>query len=61
MNKRKEKEGIGLTALNLAFILLCFVTLIPILYALSVSRISLLQVFTNSVTSTRTPLMYAAS
>ncbi len=37
MNKRKEKEGIGLTALNLAFILLCFVTLIPILYALSVS------------------------
>lgn len=37
MNKRKEKEVIGLTALNLAFILLCFVTLIPILYALSVS------------------------
>lgn len=37
MNKRKEKEGIGLTALNLAFILLCFVTLIPILYAVSVS------------------------
>lgn len=37
MNKRKLKERVGLTALNLFFILLCFVTLIPILYALSVS------------------------
>lgn len=37
MSKRKGKEGVGLTALNLFFIILCFVTLIPILYALSVS------------------------
>lgn len=37
MSKRKLKEGVGLTALNLFFILLCFLTLIPILYALSVS------------------------
>lgn len=37
MGKKKLKEGIGLTALNLFFIGLCFVTLIPILYALSVS------------------------
>lgn len=37
MSKRKLKEGAGLTALNLLFILLCFITLIPILYALSVS------------------------
>ena len=37
MSKRKLKEGAGLTALNLFFILLCFITLIPILYALSVS------------------------
>ena len=37
MNKRKWSEGIGLTALNLFFIGLCFLTLIPILYALSVS------------------------
>lgn len=35
--KRKLREGISLTALNLFFIALCFVTLIPILYALSVS------------------------
>lgn len=34
---KKGKERIGLTALNVFFILLCFVTLIPILYALSVS------------------------
>lgn len=37
MSKRKLKEGAGLTALNLFFIVLCFITLIPILYALSVS------------------------
>ncbi len=37
MTKKKIKEGLGLTALNLFFIVLCFVTLIPILYALSVS------------------------
>lgn len=37
MTKRKLREGAGLTVLNLFFILLCFVTLIPILYALSVS------------------------
>ena len=37
MSKRKWKEGAGLTALNLLFLALCFATLIPILYALSVS------------------------
>lgn len=37
MRKRKAREGTSLTALNLFFIILCFVTLIPILYALSVS------------------------
>lgn len=37
MGKKKWKEGLGLTALNAFFIILCFVTLIPILYALSVS------------------------
>lgn len=37
MSKRKLKEGLGLTILNLFFIVLCFITLIPILYALSVS------------------------
>ena len=37
MTKRKWKEGLGLTALNLFFLILCFATLIPILYALSVS------------------------
>ncbi len=37
MSKRKVREGAGLTALNLFFIILCFATLIPILYALSVS------------------------
>lgn len=34
---KKLKEGIGLTALNIFFIVLCFVILIPILYAVSVS------------------------
>jgi len=37
MTKKQIREGIGLTALNLFFIVLCFVTLIPILYALTVS------------------------
>lgn len=37
MNSKKVRENIGLTALNLFFAALCFVTLIPILYALSVS------------------------
>lgn len=37
MNQKKVKERVGLAALNVFFILLCFVTLIPILYALSVS------------------------
>lgn len=37
MTKKQLKEGIGLSALNIFFIALCFVTLIPILYALSVS------------------------
>ena len=37
MTKKQIKEGVGLTALNIFFIVLCFVTLIPILYALSVS------------------------
>lgn len=37
MNQKKLKERVGLAALNVFFILLCFVTLIPILYALSVS------------------------
>ena len=37
MNQKKIKERVGLTALNVFFILLCFVTLIPILYAMSVS------------------------
>ena len=34
---KKLKENIGLTLLNVFFIVLCFVTLIPILYAVSVS------------------------
>ena len=34
---KKWKECIGLTFLNVFFIVLCFVTLIPILYAVSVS------------------------
>lgn len=37
MTNKQIKEGVGLTALNIFFIALCFVTLIPILYALSVS------------------------
>ena len=37
MTKKQIKEGIGLTALNIFFLALCFVTLIPILYAVSVS------------------------
>lgn len=37
MSKKKIKEGVGLSALNIFFIALCFVTLIPILYAVSVS------------------------
>lgn len=37
MSTRKLKETAKLTALNLFFLALCFVTLIPILYALSVS------------------------
>lgn len=37
MTKKRMKVGVGLTALNIFFVLLCFVTLIPILYALSVS------------------------
>ena len=35
--KRKTKERIGYIALNMAFILLCLVTLIPIYYAVNVS------------------------
>ena len=37
MNRKKIKERLRLAALNVFFILLCFVTLIPIIYALSVS------------------------
>ena len=37
MTKKQIREGIGLTALNIFFIVLCYVTLIPILYALTVS------------------------
>ena len=37
MSKKKWKERLSLTALNVFFIALCFVTLIPILYAVSVS------------------------
>ena len=35
--KRKTKERIGYIALNIAFILLCLVTLMPIYYAVNVS------------------------
>ena len=35
--KKRMRETLGLTALNLFFIVLCFLTLIPILYALRVS------------------------
>ena len=37
MNKCKLKERLQLIGLNIFFILLCFVTLIPVLYAVSVS------------------------
>lgn len=37
MTKKKIKDGITLTALNIFFIVLCFITMIPILYAVSVS------------------------
>ena len=37
MTRKRLKEGLGLTVLNVFFIGLCFVTLIPILYALTVS------------------------
>lgn len=37
MTKKQIKEGVGLATLNIFFIALCFVTLIPILYAASVS------------------------
>ncbi len=37
MTGKRMREGVGLAALNLFFLVLCFVTLIPILYALSVS------------------------
>lgn len=34
---KKVKEGIGLTFVNIFFIVVCFLTLVPILYAFSVS------------------------
>lgn len=34
---KKMKEGIGLTVVNLFFVVLCFTVLIPVLYAFSVS------------------------
>lgn len=34
---KKIKEGVGLTFVNLFFIIVCFLTLVPILYAFSVS------------------------
>ncbi len=37
MRGKRLREGIGLAFLNIFFIVLCFVTLMPILYALSVS------------------------
>lgn len=37
MNKYKVKKTIGLTFLNIIFIMLCFIGLIPILYALSLA------------------------
>lgn len=37
MTGKKQKEKLGLFFLNIFFIVLCFVTLIPILYAVSVS------------------------
>lgn len=37
MSRRRRREIVRLTCLNIFFMILCFVTLIPILYALSVS------------------------
>ena len=37
ISKRKHREKIRLVTLNFIFIILCFVTLIPIFYTLSVS------------------------
>lgn len=37
MTKKKLKDGVTLTSLNIFFIVLCFMTMIPILYAISVS------------------------
>lgn len=37
MNKRKIKRNVKLTLLHLCYILLCFLALVPILYALSLS------------------------
>lgn len=37
MQRKQVKECVGLTALNIFFIVLCLITLIPILYAVSVS------------------------
>ena len=37
ITKKKALEGVKLTALNIAFVLLCAVTLVPVLYALSIS------------------------
>lgn len=37
MHRKQVKECVGLTTLNIFFIVLCLITLIPILYAVSVS------------------------
>lgn len=37
MNKRKRKECVQLIGLNVFFIVLCFVTLVPIIYAFTIS------------------------
>lgn len=37
MTKKRVKEGVTLTFLNIFFIIICFITMIPILYAVSVS------------------------
>lgn len=37
MHRKQVKECVGLTALNIFFIVLCLITLIPILYAGGVS------------------------
>ena len=34
---KKQKNAVRLTLLNVGFILLCLVTLVPVLYALSIS------------------------